>query len=592
MRDIAHPLTSAPYGRETRYAARTLAAQFVDRAHRPPQVATATAPSALPPAERTTPGPPIGTGPPRSRPACRAPAARADAAGSSPAPRRAEQLPGAAGDHAPGHLPPVPVLQLLGQPIRRSRVSSRNAESVPASAAARSASVASPPPAAGQRAHDQDLVPVDHDLGRPVNQSSGSAPPIQATASSVGGGSPCAPPRPRPHLARTSPSPLTPLQCLQHYTVSGRADPPRANAVRCKLAHDAYYCRRGSSARSASRTLRAGAGRAGIRGRSGVPRVGVEAQSTRERRYAPPAEPPVPGLVPIWRSAISTCRARHSDQAWSWSTRASARSQSGPYCARSWAIVRSDSRRSSSVVGGEAGWAAAGRGTRPTATARPAAAAARPAPSGTRPRSRSRYAGSFRPDRNSISRNCADWNPDAGASLVRKRQEVLRRHGVDHVDLGDQDPLDGVAALQPYPGQVGLAGQHPVPGVGELGQQQLEPQLVDLVDGDEQQLVVGRRVRLGHLLRQQLRHAQVAAVREQPALLAERRHPAKIRPAPVRPRRDGRRRVPPGSRRRARPDPPRWRVRSAATRSRSTPRPRSRPGRRARCPAGPGSARG
>ena len=55
------------------------------------------------------------------------------------------------------------------------------------------------------------------------------------------------------------------------------------------------------------------------------------------------------------------------------------------------------------------------------------------------------------------------------------------------------------------PGQPGLVGVHRVPGRDELVQQLLEPQLVDLVDGDEQQLVVGGRVDQRHLLREQVR---------------------------------------------------------------------------------------
>ena len=47
----------------------------------------------------------------------------------------------------------------------------------------------------------------------------------------------------------------------------------------------------------------------------------------------------------------------------------------------------------------------------------------------------------------------------------------------------------------------------------------LEPQLVDLVDDDEEQLVVGNR--LGPLQFQQLGERQVPAVAEPPAFLAE-----------------------------------------------------------------------
>src|SRR5262249_47395338 len=74
---------------------------------------------------------------------------------------------------------------------------------------------------------------------------------------------------------------------------------------------------------------------------------------------------------------------------------------------------------------------------------------------------------------------------------------------------------------QQLPGPPGLARRHRVPGRGQLVQQLLEPELVGLVHGDEQQLVVGGRDHLGHLLGQQLRQPQVAAVGQPTALLAE-----------------------------------------------------------------------
>jgi hypothetical protein len=65
------------------------------------------------------------------------------------------------------------------------------------------------------------------------------------------------------------------------------------------------------------------------------------------------------------------------------------------------------------------------------------------------------------------------------------------------------------------------AVEHQVPHRRQLVQQLAEPQLVGLVHGDEQQLVVGGRVGLGDLLGQQLGQPQVAAVGEQAAFLAE-----------------------------------------------------------------------
>ena len=55
----------------------------------------------------------------------------------------------------------------------------------------------------------------------------------------------------------------------------------------------------------------------------------------------------------------------------------------------------------------------------------------------------------------------------------------------------------------------------------ELVQQLLEPQLVRLMHGDEQQLVVGRRIRLRHLLVEQIGQPQVAAVGEDAAFLTK-----------------------------------------------------------------------
>src|ERR1022692_883537 len=100
-------------------------------------------------------------------------------------------------------------------------------------------------------------------------------------------------------------------------------------------------------------------------------------------------------------------------------------------------------------------------------------------------------------------------------------QEVLRRHRLQHVDLADQQPLDDVHAAQQLPGPPRLPCRHRVAGGAQLVQQLLEPELVRLVHGDEQQLVMGRRIDLRYLLCQQLRQPEVAAVGQQAALLAE-----------------------------------------------------------------------
>src|ERR1022692_4925273 len=63
-------------------------------------------------------------------------------------------------------------------------------------------------------------------------------------------------------------------------------------------------------------------------------------------------------------------------------------------------------------------------------------------------------------------------------------------------------------------------------------QQLLEPQLVDLMHSDEQQLVVGRRGDQRHLLTQQLGQPQVPVVGEAAAFLAETASLARTRARP------------------------------------------------------------
>src|SRR5680860_190570 len=125
-----------------------------------------------------------------------------------------------------------------------------------------------------------------------------------------------------------------------------------------------------------------------------------------------------------------------------------------------------------------------------------------------------------RPPRSTQSRSSA-------ASDVYKRQLV------------DQDPLDHMYAVHQVPGppettaplqvsaiQVGAVEvirdcEQCVADRIDLVQQLLEPELVDLVDRDEQQLVVRRRVRLQVLGVEQLRQPEIAAVGQQGTLLAE-----------------------------------------------------------------------
>ena len=94
-------------------------------------------------------------------------------------------------------------------------------------------------------------------------------------------------------------------------------------------------------------------------------------------------------------------------------------------------------------------------------------------------------------------------------------QEVLRRHRLQHLDVLDQHALDRVDADQVVPRALGIAREHALADRLQLEQQLLEPQLIGLVDDDEQQLVVHRGVRAELLHRQQLRDLQVRAVRQE-----------------------------------------------------------------------------
>ena len=125
------------------------------------------------------------------------------------------------------------------------------------------------------------------------------------------------------------------------------------------------------------------------------------------------------------------------------------------------------------------------------------------------------------PERNSSSRNCTLWNPLAGASRSRKTRKSC---GVIVSSTATCRISTSSIATHPgeqVPGPPEVAGEHLLAGRRQLVQQLLEPQLVDLVDGDEQQLVVGRRVGLQVLLVEQLGDPQVGAVGQPGPLLTE-----------------------------------------------------------------------
>src|SRR5919204_1889279 len=98
-------------------------------------------------------------------------------------------------------------------------------------------------------------------------------------------------------------------------------------------------------------------------------------------------------------------------------------------------------------------------------------------------------------------------------------EKVLRRHRLQHVDLFDQEPPHDANPVQEVPDPKDLARKHAVADGLELMDQFAEPELIRLVDDDEEQLVV----RLGQALleAQQLGDLEIRAVAAPPALLTE-----------------------------------------------------------------------
>ena len=95
---------------------------------------------------------------------------------------------------------------------------------------------------------------------------------------------------------------------------------------------------------------------------------------------------------------------------------------------------------------------------------------------------------------------------------LAERLELQRRHRLEDVELRDQHLEDGEDALHRVLRAGGVVdveqGAHPV----ELVQDLLEPELVDLVDDDEQQLVVLGAVGARLLQAEQLVNLQVGVV--------------------------------------------------------------------------------
>ena len=98
--------------------------------------------------------------------------------------------------------------------------------------------------------------------------------------------------------------------------------------------------------------------------------------------------------------------------------------------------------------------------------------------------------------------------------MVAKLIELLRRHGLENIDLLLQEPLDRVdspKSLRDAPQVIAIERRG---GRVELVQELLEPELVNLVNDDEQHLVVMRRLGERLLKSQQLVNLEIRSVRE------------------------------------------------------------------------------
>ncbi len=126
-------------------------------------------------------------------------------------------------------------------------------------------------------------------------------------------------------------------------------------------------------------------------------------------------------------------------------------------------------------------------------------------------------AGSRIPSIASMARNPADWKPRRRVQAVAEREELERGHRLEDVDLRDERLEDLEDPVEEVQRDVGVAGIQGAPDARELVAELLEPQLVHLVDDDEQQLIVLRAVRTSGALdleREQLGHLEIGRVRD------------------------------------------------------------------------------
>src|SRR5947208_5251533 len=95
---------------------------------------------------------------------------------------------------------------------------------------------------------------------------------------------------------------------------------------------------------------------------------------------------------------------------------------------------------------------------------------------------------------------------------VTKRQEVEGRDRLEHIDLRDQGLENRQNALERGRGQRRVVGPEQLLQVIELVQHFLEPQLVDLMDDDEEGLVMLELAGTGRLERQELVELQIVGI--------------------------------------------------------------------------------